>query len=105
MHSARFIDLLRRLLAVGSVLLVLALGAFAQDTSLHRQLHDATATAASDDGCIVDLFASGVSLFVASAAIPPVMLEWQDARPVATPEIFLDSPRYLLPPERGPPLG
>lgn len=105
MHSARFIDLLRRLLTVGSVLLVLALGVFAQDSSLHRQLHDATATTVSDDGCIVDLFASGVSLSVAIAATPPVRLEWQDARAVAAPEIFVDSPRYLLRPERGPPLS
>ena len=103
-HS-RSLEFFRRTLAVGSILLVLALGVFAQSASLHRQLHDATATAAADDGCVIDLFAHGVSLAVVLDAAPPAISEWQDFRPVVAPEIFVDSPRYLLQPERGPPFA
>jgi hypothetical protein len=103
-HS-RYLEIFRRALAVGSILLVLALGVFAQNSSLHRQLHDATATSLSDDGCVIDLFAHGVSLAVAIHAAPPVIVDWQESRPVVAPEVFVDSPRYLLQPERGPPLA
>ena len=103
-HS-RSLEIFRRALAVGSILLVLALGVFAQNSSLHRQLHDATATAAADDGCVIDLFAHGVSLAVVLDAAPPTVAEWQESRPAVAPEIFLDSPHYLLQPERGPPVS
>ncbi len=99
----RSLDIFRRALAAGCILLVLALGVFAQNSSLHRQLHDATATALADDGCVIDLFAQGVSLAVASQVPPPAFTDWQEFRPAVAPEIFLDSPRYLLQPERGPP--
>jgi hypothetical protein len=101
----RFLGFFRRALAVGSILLVLALGVFAQNSSLHRQLHDATATALADDGCVIDLFAHGVSLAVAIHAAPPAINEWQSSCPAVAPEIFVDSPRYLLQPERGPPFA
>ena len=104
-NHSRSLEIFRRALAVGSILLVLALGVFAQNASLHRQLHDATATAAADDGCVIDLFAHGVSLAVAIQATPPTFHEWRDSRPVAAPEIFVESPRYLLQPERGPPVA
>jgi hypothetical protein len=103
-HS-RFLEFFRRALAVGSILLVLALGVFAQNSALHRQLHDATATALSDDGCVIDLFAHGVSLAVVLHAAPPAISEWKVDCLAIAPEIFFDSPRYLLQPERGPPVS
>ncbi len=105
LNHFRYLEIFRRALAVGSILLVLALGVFAQNSSLHRQLHDATATAATDDGCVIDLFAHGVSLAVAIHAAPPAIVDWQESRPVVTPEVFVNSPRYLLRPERGPPVS
>lgn len=102
---SRYQKIFRRALAAGCIFLVLALGVFAQNSLLHRQLHDATATAAADDGCVIDLFAHGVSLAVVLDAAPPAITEWQADRPAIAPEIFVDSPRYLLQPERGPPLA
>lgn len=101
-HS-RFLEIFRCTLAFGSILLVLGLGILAQDAALHRHLHDATATAGADDGCVVDLFGQGVSVSIALAALPPEEQEWRALPPVVAPDFFLESPRYLLQPERGPP--
>lgn len=97
-------DRFRRLLAAGSAVVVFALGLFAASPVLHEQLHhhvDRTL----EDGCAIALFASGVSLPLAATAVPPRIVEWREPRLVASPEIFLDSPRYLRRPERGPPVA
>ena len=95
---------LRRLLAAGGAVLVFALGLFAASPVLHAQLHHHV-DAALEDGCAIVLFAGGVSMPLVVTAIPPRTVEWQDQRFVASVEIFLDSPRYLLRPERGPPVA
>ncbi|MBI3886482.1 MAG: hypothetical protein HY302_12245 [Opitutae bacterium] len=100
---ARCPQIFRPALAAGCILLVLALGVFAQNAALHCELHDAEANAHLHDGCVIDLFAHGVSLADALAALPPADREWQEARPAAAPEFFVESPGYLLRPERGPP--
>ena len=83
---------------------MLALGLFAASPILHQQLHQHI-DPALDDGCAVVLFAGGVSLPLAAPALPPRATEWQELRPVSVTEIYLDSPRYLLRPERGPPVA
>ena len=94
----------RRILAAGCVALVLALGVFAVSPALHEQLHRSDPTAV-DDGCAVALFATGVVLLLAIFARPPVAMAWQELPRVVRREIRRDSPRYLLQPERGPPLN
>jgi len=97
-------DFLRRLLATGCAVLIFTLGLFAASPALHDQLH-AGSHAAWDDGCAVALFASGVSVTPALVALPPPAVEWRELPCVVTREVLLDSPRYLLQPERGPPVG
>lgn len=104
-RPTRCLQNVRRFLAGAGVLLVLVLGVLAQDAALHRQLHDATATTATDDGCVIDLFAHGVSMAVGLTAAPPVVADWRSVRPVVAPEIFLELPRHLRPPECGPPVA
>lgn len=99
----RCFDFVRRFLAVAGVFLVLALGVLAQDAALHRQIHDATATAAADDGCVIDLFAHGVAMTGILLAKAPVTVEWGTDRPVVVSEVLLTAPHHLVPPERGPP--
>ncbi|MSU70548.1 MAG: hypothetical protein EXS39_07205 [Opitutaceae bacterium] len=95
---------LRRLLAAGCAVLVFALGLFAASPLLHaRMMHNIHSS--SDDGCAVVLFASGVSAPLGAIAVAPAPTEWREQGRVGSTEIFLDSPRYLLQPERGPPVG
>ncbi len=101
-HHPRF-EFLRRIVALGSVALVFALAVFAASPALHERLH-AGPQAAADDGCAVALFASGVSLAVPVVALPPSPAQWSELPATVTHEFFLESPRYLLQPERGPPL-
>ena len=102
-RQLRWIDLFRRLLAGGCMALVFLLGVFAQSPALHQYLHGAAATA-GNDGCAIELFATGVSVPIAVTAAPPAITEWRESRPAVRPELYLDSPRYLLQPERGPPV-
>lgn len=88
----------------GCAVLIFALGLFAVSPTLHGQLHPGPHSSL-DDGCAVALFASGVSVSPGVIALPPLMGEWRDLPCVASQEVFLDSPRYLLQPERGPPVG
>ena len=103
-HQSRLLVNFRRTFAAGAAALIFALGLFAVSPSLHHQLHDGVDTAA-DDGCAVMLFASGVSVPVAVVAPLPPVTDWCGNLRVAAAEIILDSPRYLLRPERGPPVG
>jgi hypothetical protein len=90
--------------AIGCALLVFALGIFAVSPSLHDQLHAGTHVS-SDDGCAVTLFAFGVSVTLPLTAQPPVSAGWGVLPAVAAAEILVDSPRFLLPPQCGPPVG
>ena len=89
---------------MGCAALIFALGIFAASPVLHGQLHAGNHDS-SDDSCAVVLFANGVSLALPVAALPPPSADWQELATIPSREIFLDSPRYLLQPERGPPLG
>ena len=104
MRQRQFADLLRRLLAAGCVALVFALGLFAVSPSLHERLHHDTDQVA-DDGCAIVLFASGVSVPLAVTAVPPAPVVWCEQLQLSPTEIILSSPRYLLPPELGPPIA
>lgn len=97
-------EFLRRILALGCAVLVFALGVFGASPSLHEQLH-AGPQAVADDGCAVALFAGGVSLVVPVVALPPSATQWSELPAPTTHELFLESPCYLLQPERGPPVG
>ena len=96
-------DALRRVLAAGCAMLVLALTVFAASPVAHEWLHLDEATDRADDGCGVVLFATGVSLPLAPITAPlpgetsPLVLT------AAASELFLVTPRYLRQPERGPP--
>ncbi|HKB57271.1 MAG TPA: hypothetical protein VKC51_06750 [Lacunisphaera sp.] len=104
MTSPPRFDFPRQTLAMGCAVLIFALGLFTASPALHNQLHPGPHSSL-DDGCAVALFANGVSVSVGVIALPPVMGEWRDLPGVASREVFLDSPRYLLQPERGPPVG
>ena len=100
----RLIESLRRLMAAGCIALVFALGLFAVSPSLHALLHQHDQSSA-EDGCAVVLFASGVSAPAAPIAVPPVSVEWQEQSFADAARQYVDSPRYLLLPGRGPPVG
>jgi len=95
-------DFFRRFLAAGAAALVFALGVFSAIPVLHDWLHGQH-TAPAADTCAVVLFADGVALTTALTAPPPSVTDWAEPPHAAAIEVFLDSPRYLLRPERGPP--
>ena len=97
-------DFLRRVLAAGCAILILALGVFAASPTLHDQLH-AGKHASLDDGCAVALFASGVAVTQPVVALPYAAEKYSELPGLVSNEVFLESPRYLLQPERGPPVG
>jgi hypothetical protein len=98
------LSFLHRALAAGSAALVFALGLFAASPLLHEHLHGDAGLPAGDT-CAVALFANGISAPVAFDAAPPPPAEWQTAYTVTSPGFYLDSPRYLHRPERGPPVA
>lgn len=101
--SLTILELLRRFVAAGSASLVLALAVFAASPAWHGELHDAEHHAPDDDGCAIALFADGIALPLdAVAACGPASLVREEPSR-CTAEIFLAAPRYLHPPERGPP--
>lgn len=104
---------LRRLLAAGAATLVLLLTVLAVSPQLHAGFHTHDAAnavthaphPANDDGCVISLFAGGVT-----AAPAVLLLAAPNTAHIAVAfapraEIFVSPPRYLLQPERGPPLG
>jgi len=95
---------LQRFLAAGCIMLVFFLGLLAASPVLHDQVHQGQASA-NDDGCAVVLFANGVAVPLAMFAVPPVPMEWRKQVYVGAAELLLDSPRYLLQPVCGPPVG
>jgi len=100
----RLIGVLRRGFAAGSAALIFALGLFAASPALHEHLHDGV-DATDQDQCAVVLFASGVSVPLAVSAPLPPAVDWRALSSVPATELLLDSPRYLLQPERGPPVA
>jgi hypothetical protein len=106
---------LRRLLAAGNAALVLALTIFAASPAAHAWLHADTGgcrghahapqgiPADADPGCVVVLFAGGVSQPVGPTILTPPALAPQGVLSVTAADRFLVSPRYLHQPERGPP--
>lgn len=97
-------DLLRRLGAAGAAALVLGLTLFAASPQLHDWLH-ACDHVDADEGCPVTLFAGGVPLPVEQPVVAaPAAFRSAWSAP-AREEIFLPTPRYLLQPERGPPVA
>lgn len=101
-HST-WTETLRWILATGCAVVVFALGVFAASPSLHHQLHAGT-HAAPDDGCAVTLFAGGVAVAAPVIALPP-SADWLELPAIVSVEVLRESPRYLLQPERGPPVG
>lgn len=102
LRLAHLKDAARRVLAAGSVLVVLVLVAGAASPRLHRWLHLGD-TPHNDDQCAVVLFAAGIAPGVAASCVvaPPVM---HPAVREPSPEwVFVAQPRYLRCPERGPP--
>lgn len=108
----------RRIVAVLSAGLVLALTLFAASPVAHEWLHSAekqhtcpehgktqpAAPAASEPhDCAIVLFASGVDIPVAPLALTPPRLVAAGISPVTAAAVYLVSPRYLRQPERGPP--
>ena len=104
MRDTLRIEFLRRMLVTSCGLLVFSLGIFAASPTLHGQLH-AGAQRPADDECAVVLFATGVSVAVPFTAEPPVPAEWGELPAVPAERLMPGSPRFLLPPECGPPVG
>ena len=98
----------RRLLALGAAALVLLLTVLAVSPQLHTSFHDhhddCTAENTQDEGCVVTLFAAGVTAAPAPLVVvaPPTTHLRAEFSPHS--EIFVTPPRYLHQPERGPPL-
>jgi hypothetical protein len=93
----------RRSIAAGAALLVFVLGLLAVSPSLHERLHDGMDSTTGPDHCAVALLATGVCLAVPVTAPLPRVEAWAESAPVTWTQLSLESPRYLLRPERGPP--
>ncbi len=98
-----FTAFLRRLVAAGGAVLVLALTVFAASPALHEHLHAATHTE-HNESCPIVLFASSADAPPAPVAAPAPRPTAHSLAPTVVHEIFLSPPRYLRQPERGPPL-
>lgn len=97
-----------RFIAAGSAALVLLLTILAVSPQLHADVHGHSHphdAVPSDEGCVVTLFAAGVTAApaVLIVAAPPVT--HVAPAPDTHVEIFVSPPRYLHQPERGPPLS
>lgn len=101
-HRTPFADFLRRLVAAGGAVLVLALTVFAASPALHGHLHDATHTE-HDESCPIVLFAGSAEAPAAPLSAPAPRPTTRTLAPAIARELFLSPPRCLHPPERGPP--
>lgn len=101
-HRTPFADFLRRLVAAGGAVLVLALTVFAASPALHDHLHDATHTE-HDESCPIVLFANSADAPAAPLSAPAPLPTARTLAALIAREIFPSPPRYLHPPERGPP--
>jgi hypothetical protein len=106
-YSLSTVHPFRRLLALGAAALVLLLTVLAVSPQLHTAFHghtdDCAAANAQDEGCVVTLFAAGVTAAHAPLVVvaPPQTYLRAEFSPHF--EIFVNPPRYLHQPERGPP--
>ena len=102
------LHLFHRLVALGAAALVLLLMVLAVSPQLHTAFHghsnESTAANAPDEGCVVTLFAAGVTAATAALALVVSPQAHLSAEFSLHSEIFVSPPRYLHQPERGPPL-
>jgi len=90
--------------------LVLTLALLAVSPDLHERLHGGehhhphAAGLGDDDGCVVHLFAHGVTTPLALLSVAPPAANWTEISAIIQPRLYLSAPRYLHQPERGPPL-
>lgn len=102
-------SVLSRVLAGFLAGLVLTLALLAVSPDLHERLHGgehrhAHATdLGDDDGCVVQLFAHGITTPLALIPVAPPAANWGTPA-IIQPRLYLSAPRYLHQPERGPPL-
>jgi hypothetical protein len=101
-RSTTFTAYLHRLVAVGAAVLVSALTVSAASPELHEHVHDATHTH-HDESCPIVLFASSADAPAAPVTAPAPLPTARTLAPVIARGISLSLPRYLHPPERGPP--
>ncbi len=97
-----------RFFAAGSAVLVLLLTVLAVSPQLHADFHAhdaATEAVHTDDGCVVSLFAGGVTAAPAALFLAAPTTAHVAAALAPRTEIFVSPPRYLHQPERGPPLS
>ena len=93
----------RRGIAAGAALLIFILGLFAVSPSLHERLHDGMDSTLGPDHCAVALLTTGICVAVPVMAPPPRADSWSEFAPAVWMQVSVESPRYLLRPERGPP--
>ena len=93
----------RRGIAAGAALLIFVLGLFAVSPSLHERLHDGIDSTMGPDHCAVALLTTGICVAAPVVAPAPHVEFWSEFVPVTGMQVSLESPRYLLRPERGPP--
>lgn len=103
-------------MAVGAAALVLALTLFAASPAAHDWLHagddepphetgsQAQLPADREAGCAVEMFASGISILVDQVPVAPARIFRSLPAPSGPDTLFLESPRFLHLPERGPPM-
>jgi hypothetical protein len=90
--------------------LVLTLALLAVSSDLHKRLHGGEPRHAhdagpdNDAGCVVQLFAHGVTTPLALLSVVPPVANWTEIPAIIQPRLYLSAPRYLHQPERGPPL-
>jgi hypothetical protein len=96
----------RRLVAAFGIALVLLLGVAAVNPALHEHLHgaDTADTHATTDTCAVVLFGTGFTLALGAIALSAPRPARRELIIGKLVELALASPRYLHPPERGPPV-
>jgi len=101
-RPARPVRFFHRFTAGGCAALVLALAVLAACPALHEWLHGGH-DLGDDDGCVVTLFAHGVTEAGAAVALVVVALRLLAEKLPAPAALFLAEPRFQLPPGRGPP--
>lgn len=95
-------DNLRRGLAVLCAAWIVILGLAGASPDLHERLHHGGASTIPDH-CAVELLSHG-ALVGSPVMVPvPFVIVHPELCPALPAEFRLDSPRYLLRPERGPP--
>lgn len=102
-HRQAWLAFLRRVVAASGAALMLALSILAASPSLHGTLHETDHQEASDAGCIVAQFAGGVAVPAQATAPLPEAAAAERRIDANANDHFGASPRFLHPPERGPP--